>query len=276
MMSDLVISSRQNNIVKYVRGLREKRNRDQEGCFIVEGAKSVHEAVSAGVTVRKLVLSERGHKHSLLNEIETDLSGEVQIVRVTDEVMEFMSETESPQGIIALVSIPQLTLRDLAVTQSSSLVVIDGVQDPGNVGTIIRSADAFGAGAVILTKGCADIFNSKTLRSTMGSVFHLPVIQDVSQQDLISFLKENSIFVAATTLEETSRFLPDVEFLRPLALVFGSEGKGVSPEISRSADVLVKVPMFGSAESLNVAVTSGIVLYEASRRHGSSPNQTCK
>lgn len=276
MMSDLVISSRQNNIVKYVRGLREKRNRDKEGCFIVEGVRSVHEAVLAGVTIRKLVLTERGQKHPLTNEIITNLSSEVQIVRVTDEVMEFMSETESPQGIIALVSTPQITLKDLEVTQSSSFVVIDGVQDPGNVGTIIRSADAFGIGAVILTKGCADIFNSKTLRSTMGSVFHLPVLQDVTQQDLISFLKENSFFIAATTLEETSRFLPDVEFLWPLALVFGNEGKGVSPEISGSADVLVKVPMLGSAESLNVAVTSGIVLYEASRRHGSSPNQTCK
>lgn len=275
-MSDLIISSRQNNIVKYVRGLREKRNRDKEGCFLVEGVKSVKEAVSAGETIRKLLITERGEKHFQLNDITTNLSKEVQIVRVTDEVMEFMSEIESPQGIIALVSKSQITLKELTVTQSSGFVVIDGVQDPGNVGTIIRSADAFGFGAVILTKGCADIFNSKTLRSTMGSVFHLPVIQDVTTEDLINFLKENSFFIAATTLEESSRFLPDVEFLRPLALVFGNEGKGVSKEISSSADVLVKVPMFGSAESLNVAVTSGIVLYEASRRHGSSPNQTCK
>lgn len=276
MMSELVISSRQNNIVKYVRGLREKRNRDREGCFIVEGAKSVYEAVSAGAEIRKILIAERGQKHPLLKEIMTSLSNEAEIVRVTDEVMEFMSETESPQGIIAIVSIPQTHLSGLTVNESWSLVVIDGVQDPGNVGTIIRSADAFGVGAVILTKGCADIFNSKTLRSTMGSVFHLPVIQDVSQEDLVKFLKEKSFFIAATTLEERSQFLPEVEFIRPLALVFGNEGRGVSPEISSQADVLVKVPMFGSAESLNVAVTSGIVLYEASRRYGSSPNQTCK
>ncbi len=275
-MTDLYITSKQNNLVKFVRGLRDKRNREKEGCYLIEGVKSVQEAVTAGACPLKLIISERGDKYFLLEEVFSGLDENVQIYRVTDEVMSYMSETDSPQGVMAIFPLPEADISTISVSESSLLVVIDSVQDPGNVGTIIRTADAFGVQAVVLTKGCADVYNSKTLRSSMGSVFHIPVVRDVEAADLWAYFKDNGIYVAATTLAENSVTLPEIEFTRPMALVFGSEGKGVSPEMVNHSDVLVKIPIPGSAESLNVAVASGIVLYEASRRLGSSANQTCK
>lgn len=275
-MSDLYISSKQNNLVKFVRGLRDKRNREKEGCYVIEGVKSVLEAVTAGAIPLNLVISEHGDKNFLLKDVLSRLDKSVKINRVTDEVMDYMSETDTPQGVMAVFVLPEAALSSISISESSLLVVIDAVQDPGNVGTIIRTADAFGIQAVILTKGCADVYNSKTLRSSMGSIFHIPVVRDAETVDLVSFLKENKVFVAATTLAENSVTLPEIKFSKPVALVFGSEGSGVSPEIIANSDVLVKIPIPGLAESLNVAVASGIVLYEASGRLGSSANQTCK
>lgn len=276
MMDDLVISSKQNNLIKYVRGLRDKKNREKEGCYVLEGIKSVREAVTAGFLPQKLVISERGERQSLLKDVLSYLGDTVQIYRVTDEVMDYMSETDTPQGVIAILALPEEDLSKLLISESSLFVVLDGVQDPGNVGTIIRTADAFGIRAVIMTRGCADFYNSKTLRSSMGSAFHIPVVRDVDTAHLMAYFKEHRVFVAATTLAENSVALPDIKFPRPAALVFGSESRGVSPEIIANSDVLVKIPILGSAESLNVAIASGIVLYEASGRLGSRANQTCK
>lgn len=275
-MSDLCISSKQNNFIKFIRGLREKRNREKEGCYVIEGVKSVQEAVAAGIRPQKMVISERGDRHLLTEDILSRLGDTVQICRVTDEVMDYISETDTPQGIIALLPLPKVELTGIPICDSSLFVVIDAVQDPGNVGTIIRTADAFDIQAVILTKGCADFYNSKTLRSSMGSAFHIPVVRDIDTDELMAYFKENRIFLAATTLAENSLALPEINFPRPAALVFGSEGNGVSPEITAQSDVLVKIPIPGSAESLNVAIASGIVMYEASRRLGSKVNETCK
>ncbi len=264
-----VITSKQNNLVKYVRGLREKRNRDRDKVFVIEGVKILREAISAGFSPATIIISERGEKQVSVREILSRSGGLPRIVRVSDAVMEYMCETETPQGIMALMKMPDVSLRDIKVNPSSILVVIDQVQDPGNVGTIIRAADAFGVRAVLLTAGCADLYNGKTLRSTMGSVFHLPVLRDVEISRLTAFLEENRIFTAVTAVDETALFLDEVNLKRPLALIFGSEARGVSPDLGRAADVKLKIPMPGLAESLNVAVAAGIVLYEALRQCGS-------
>lgn len=275
-MSDLYISSKQNNLVKFIRGLREKRNREKESCYVIEGAKSVLEATAAGVQPSKLVISERGEKHFLTDNILSHLDETIPVARVTDEVMDYMGETDTPQGVLAIFPMPEVSLCGLTVDDSSLFVVIDGVQDPGNVGTIIRTADAFGVRAVILTKGSADVYNSKTLRSSMGSVFHIPVVRDADILELVSYFKQNAVLIASTTLAEQSLPLTEIDFIRPVALVFGSEGRGVSPDIISHSDVLVKIPITGLAESLNVAIASGIILYEAFRQLGLSSTQTCK
>ena len=275
-MNDLVITSRQNSIVKYIRGLRDKKTREAEGRFVIEGSRFVYEAVLSGAYLDKVVFSERGDKQPLATEIISHLNHSTDLIRVSDQVMDYISDTETPQGIAAVIKLPGYSLRDLQIHPESVITVIDGVQDPGNVGTIIRTADAFGAGAVILTAGCADVYNTKTLRSTMGSVFHIPVVRDAEIGELKEFFQQNNIFTAATRLDGSTQVLSEAKFIRPLAIIFGSEAKGVSQELSRDADVLLKIPMSGLAESLNVAVAAGIVLYEAFNRRGSNTFQTCK
>ena len=167
---------------------------------------------------------------------------------------------------MGLFRMPDLTLDQLDILPSSLMVILDGVQDPGNVGTIIRTADAFGAGLVILTKGCADVYNSKVLRSTMGSVFHLPVVREVGLDELIAFLREKQIFTAVTAIDSSASSAAHTDLARrPLAVIFGSEARGVSPELIRVSEAKVKISTPGRAESLNVAVAAGILLYEAGR-----------
>ncbi len=263
-----VITSKQNNLVKYIRGLREKRNREQERRFVIEGVKFVSEAVSSGHFPEKIIISERGENNPAVRAIISGL-GASQIVRVNDAVMEYMGETDTPQGIMGLVKINGVSLTDLVVTPQSMFAVVEGVQDPGNVGTIIRIADAFGAGGVILSRGCADLYNAKTLRSTMGSLFHVPVVRETDITGIEAFLGRNSVFSAVTSLEENTIPVHEADFKLPLAIIFGNEARGVSPELRRAADIKVRIPMAGEAESLNVATAAGIVFYEAFRQHGS-------
>ena len=265
-MKDLVITSRQNTIVKYVRGLRDKRTRETAGLFVTEGVKAVSEGVTNGIYPEKIIISRHGESQPWIKEILSRPDSPAEVVRVDDSVMQYMSETEAPQGILALFKMPGISLPDIRIRPSSVFVVVEGVQDPGNVGTIVRTADAFGAHAVILTSGCADLYNAKTLRSTMGSVFHIPVVRDVDISGLTAFLTDRGILTAVTSLDETSRSLPEADLPRPLAVVLGSETKGVSPEICRIAGAKLKIPMEGLAQSLNVAVAAGIVLYEAFRQ----------
>ncbi len=268
---NLVITSKQNNIIKYVRGLRDKRTREKEKLFVIEGAKFVYEAVAKEIYPEKIIISDHGEQLPAVKEVIAQAGGRSEIVRVNDAVMKHVCETETPQGILALVKMPEILLADIRVNSSSLFVIIEGVQDPGNVGTIIRTADAFEVDAVILTGGSADLYNAKTLRSTMGSVFHIPVIRDVEIIQLTAWLKENRVFTAVTSLAETALPLTKTKYKMPLAVVFGSEARGVSPGLSRLADTKLKIPMSGSAQSLNVAVAAGIVLYEAFRRRCSDP-----
>lgn len=261
---ELVITSRQNSIVKYIRSLRDKKTREQEGRFVIEGLTFVTEAILSGIIPEKLIISERAGHNPKAADIISQVSNPEAIVRVSDSVMEYMSGTETPQGVMALLKIPEVSIKSLPVLKDSVFVVVDGVQDPGNVGTVIRTSDAFGITGVILTKGCADLYNAKTLRSTMGSLFHLPVLSDVAITELIDFLRSRSIYTAVTCLEEGAP-VEDSNLRFPLALAFGSEARGISPELRQAADLSIKVPMAGAAESLNVAVAAGIVIYEASK-----------
>lgn len=263
---DLIISSRQNNLVKYVRSLRDKRTREQEGHFVIEGLNFVSEALTSGIIPEKLIISERVDSNLRLADIIKRVDRPDSISRVSDSVMEYMSETETPQGIMALLKIVEVPLMSLPIRDKSLYIVMDGIQDPGNVGTVIRTADAFGVSGVILTQGCADLYNAKTLRSTMGSVFHLPVLRDVTADELVDFLKSRSVYTAVTCLEEEALSIEDSELMFPLALVLGSETRGVSSELRQAADYLIKVPMAGAAESLNVSVAAGIMVYETSKR----------
>lgn len=246
-----VISSASNQIVKYVKSLRLRKYRQQYQAFIAEGLRITEEALGSGWQIESLLVSEEFLPH-----LPQPLPMEPIIVE--RKLFHSLCETETPQGILAVVKIPK---REPVASGSQSIVVLDGLQDPGNMGTIIRTADAFAADEVIASSGCVDLYNGKTLRATMGSIFHLPVSSMGSISHILQTLKQHGFQIYASHLQGSSLF-KERKKAGKFAVIIGNEAKGISPETMEMADSLVKIPMPGHAESLNASIAAGILLYE--------------
>ncbi|GEK33419.1 TrmH family RNA methyltransferase [Kurthia sibirica] len=244
------IESSSNSLVKYWKKLATTRKeRDKTGEFLVEGFHLVEEALN-GTEVINLIVRENVEIPSSWN-IDT-----IYMIEVTAAIAAELAETEHTQGIFAQCKQPITEVND----SWGKFLLIDSVQDPGNLGTMIRTADAAGLDAVIIGKGSADVFNPKTIRSTQGSIFHLPVIKaDLMQW--IPILKERNIAVYGTALDASSVEFHKVEKTKQFAIIMGNEGNGISPEILQQTTQNVIIPILGRSESLNVAVAAGIVMY---------------
>jgi RNA methyltransferase, TrmH family len=245
------IESNQNALVKYWKKLATTRKeRDKSGEFLVEGFHLVEEALKH-TDVLHLIIREGV-------EIPSDWDiDNVFLIEVTDAIAKELAETEHTQGIFA-----QCKQKQFDASQQSSwtkLLLVDAVQDPGNIGTMIRTADAAGIDAVVLGKGSADPYNPKTVRSTQGSIFHIPVVRG-DLNDWVADLKDNGVPVYGTALENSVVY-NEVEKEGKFALIMGNEGSGIAPELLKQTDANVIIPIKGAAESLNVAVATGIVLY---------------
>ena len=249
------ITSVQNALVKKVVELKLKKFRQETGTFFLEGKRAVAEAIQADWGIEKLFFTAPYKK------VWEQLAGDkVDSYQVTDSIMAKLSSTENPQGIGAVVKIKaQPALTDFAWNKGLVLV-LDGVRDPGNVGTIIRTADAAGAKAVVLLAETAELFNPKVVRSTMGSLFHLPVFTEVSKETLTQWCSAKKLPLWATCLEGAENLFTAAWPTRTV-LVMGSEAQGVSADLLAKADKKVFLPMTGKAESLNVAVAAGICLF---------------
>ncbi|WP_075620018.1 TrmH family RNA methyltransferase [Paenisporosarcina indica] len=246
------IESMQNTQVKHWKKLvTVRKERDKTGEFLVEGFHLVEEALKNQETVLALVVREG------MNIPQTWNVDNIEIIEITMDIAKEIAETEHSQGIYAHCSQPKTT-----IDQQQSwkrLLFVDAVQDPGNVGTMIRTADAAGLDAVILGKGSADAFNPKTVRSGQGSHFHIPVVRG-ELSEWVQTCKEQNIPVFGTSLDESVVY-NHIEPQERFALIMGNEGSGLSPELLVQTDVNLKIPLFGQAESLNVAVATGILLY---------------
>lgn len=243
------ILSAKNPQIKEWKKLLTKKERDKTQTFLVEGFHLVEEAFKADAIIH-LIISE-----------ETELPswdyGEVPVTIVTTEIIEMLSETESPQGIIAHCK--QLKDNEILKT-GKTFIAIDKVQDPGNIGTIIRTADAAGLDGVIIGEGTVDIFNPKVIRSAQGSHFHLPIIKtDLLQA--IDELKGREIPVYGTALENGKDYQEGTDRKDSFCLIVGNEGNGVSKEVLSITDANLYIPIYGQSESLNVAVAAGILMY---------------
>ncbi|EJQ15752.1 hypothetical protein IE3_01000 [Bacillus cereus BAG3X2-1] len=242
------IDSVQNPRVKQWKKLQTKKERDKKGLFFVEGFHLVEEALKAGV-VTELIVSD-----------QTDLPkdwtvNDVEMYIVPEAIVKILRETETTQGVFAVCEKHE---KEVALTDGKFLL-LDGLQDPGNLGTIIRTADAAGIHAVVLGEGCVDVYNSKVLRSTQGSIFHLPVVKG-NLEEWVDKLKENNVPVYGTALENGVPY-GEVTPAGSFALIVGNEGSGVSEEILAKSDQNLYIPIYGGAESLNVAVAAGILTY---------------
>lgn len=253
------IESTQNSLVKHWKKLvTTKKERDKSGEFLVEGFHLVEEALKKEGTVLHLIVRD---------DIEFGMtwdanSAPVPMIEVTKSVANEISETEHSQGIYAHCRQPVYSEEEYSSWKK--LLLIDAVQDPGNVGTMIRTADAAGIDAVILGKGAADPYNPKTVRSAQGSHFHIPIIRE-DLHNWISYAKNERIPIIGTGLEHANEHY-QLEALPAFCVLVGNEGSGVNPDLLKEADEIVKIPLFGQAESLNVAVAAGILLYTLGRR----------
>ncbi|WP_422661543.1 TrmH family RNA methyltransferase [Paenibacillus sp. EC2-1] len=254
------ILSLQNARVKAWAQLQEKKHRDKQNKYVIEGIHLVQEALLSGVDIECVAYDyEQGIPHELKQ--MQDTIG-VEWIGVTQAIISKVSHTSTPQPVFAVVRKEKMTWNHLE--KDKLVIVLDGLQDPGNVGTIIRSADASGAGGVVLGKGCADLYNPKTLRSTMGSLFHIPVVEG-DLTDILPQARESGARLVTTSLEgKTTAYHYD--FTGSCWLVIGSEGSGVSPEVAALVDDAIIIPMPGKAESLNAAMAASVLLFEALRQ----------
>ena len=244
-----IITSKANSVVKNAKKLHQKKYR--KSAYLIEGWHLFEEAVQAGVTIEKIFA---------LESYRDQLASFPQTVWVSEDILLDLADSQTPQGIVAVVQKEEVGQVDFS---QGKFLFLEDVQDPGNVGTIIRTADAAGFTGVIVSDKSADIYSLKTLRSMQGSHFHLPICRMTSQR-LLEEAKKAAIPVLATTLSKDSvdyRELPPIE---NFVLVMGNEGQGISSLMAESADQLVHISMKGQAESLNVAVAAGILIFHLS------------
>ena len=241
-----IITSKANSVVKNAKKLHQKKYR--KSAYLIEGWHLFEEAVQAGVTIEKIFA---------LESYRDQLAAFPQTVWVSEEILRDLADTQTPQGIVAVIQKEEVGLPDL---HQGKYLFLEDVQDPGNVGTMIRTADAAGFTGVIVSDKSADIYSLKTLRSMQGSHFHLPIYR----MPLTSFVEEakkSDLPILATTLSRDSKDYRELSSLENFVLVMGNEGQGISSVMAESADQLVHIGMKGRAESLNVAVAAGILMF---------------
>jgi len=259
------ITSHSNPKIKAVVDIRRRKSRIENASFIIEGPHLIEMALNADTSIGEVFFSEAfGRKkegQKLLKQLSLHTT---RIFEVTDGVFHKLAETETPQGIIAVATCSPLSLDQLRVKSNALLVVSDGIQDPGNLGTIIRTADASGADAVIILPGTCDVFMQKTIRATAGSLFNIPIVH-ASVDELIDWLRAHKINLAVTAADG-GQSLFEARLDSPVALVFGNEAHGVQEDLRRAADIMLRIPIYGKAESLNVASAAAACLYEAARQ----------
>lgn len=262
------ITSKDNECIKRLKKLHDKKHREETGSFLVEGIKIVKELLAyIPEHVRLLVFSQEAvKKYAEFYKICLEclkVQKIKKIIQVTEKISEYISTTESSQGVYAEVLFNDKDI--ILLKNHKNVVVIDSIQDPGNLGTIIRSIDAFGFDNVLTLDGTADIYNPKVIRSSMGSIFHLSLFKDIKRDKLINFLKENQYKIYATTPYgnvDIDELILDERF----AIIIGNESRGVDDFFKKEADKQIKISMRGKAESLNAAIAASIILYELNKK----------
>ncbi len=262
----ITITSRRNKKIVEARKLKRRLHREEKKRFLLEGIRGIEEALNTGARIYEVLISPylfRNARGSKLYERLVDAG--VEIHGVTGEVLEFVADTETPQGIVAIVGFPDLRP---ALHGTPLVMLAYEIRDPGNLGTLIRSADAFGLAGIILSGDVVDPFNAKCIRATMGSIFRVPLMSFDRVEDSIEFLKRQGFsIVAADVNAKTLSY--DYDFQGKCGILLGSESHGLPREVVRLCDALVSIPMIGDAESLNAAVAGSVLMYEAYRQRQS-------
>ena len=260
------IHSSDNTTYKRVKQLLKKKYRDEYEQYLIEGVRIVLDAVENKKDIEYILFCEDLFHTSGGEQLLQLLSDhKYKIYKVSDKMYREISDTKNPQGIMAILPFEKHDIENILLKEDALILFLDRIQDPGNLGTILRSADAAGVDAVLMAKGCVDLYNLKTIRATMGSIFHMPIINLNSSQEVMDVLKRKGFQIISTSLN-AQKYYYDLDFHNRMAIVIGNEANGILPEIIQNSDHVVKIPMVGTAESLNAAVAASIIMYEAVRQ----------
>ena len=260
------VTSLANPIIKDIKALSLKKARDESKTFLAEGLKLVIDALDRGWTIRTLVYAKAGKGKPLVEKVaaRTVAAGGL-VLEVSEKVMSSITRRENPQMVAAVFEQRWTPLKEIQPKGSETWIALDRVRDPGNLGTIIRTADAAGAAGVILVGDCTDPFSMETVRATMGSMFALPLVK-TSPADFLKWKKSVDARLVATHLAGAVDYRTIDYKSKPVILMMGNEQSGLPDELAQDADKLARIPQVGMADSLNLAVATGVMLFEV-RRH---------
>lgn len=260
------VTSLANPMVKDIKALSLKKARDETKSFMAEGLKLVIDALDLGWTIRTLVYSKAAKGKPLVEKVaaRTVASGGL-VLEVSEKVMSAITRRDNPQMVAGVFEQRWNALKDVRPSGSETWVALDRVRDPGNLGTIIRTADAAGASGVILVGDCTDPFSMETVRATMGSLFAVPLVK-TTPADFLRWKKDSGARLVATHLAGAVDYRTIDYRSKPVVLMMGNEQSGLPDDLASAADALARIPQVGRADSLNLAVATGVMLFEV-RRH---------
>ncbi len=256
------ITSKENALIKQIIKLKEKKHRDTYCKYLIEGVKLIKEAIQESAKIDKIIINEDAFDSNLLQKYLGQDLEKFECVKVPNNIFKIITEVENPQGILAVVE--KKSNNDQIDYTQDIILALDDIQDPGNLGTIIRTADSVGLKQIIVSKGTVDAYNSKVIRSTMGAIFRVKIITAQDFAKTLEQIKKKNYEIMVTSLD-TKKSIYDIN-LKNKIIVIGNEANGVSKEIINLADEKAIIPMLGKTESLNASVATGIILYEYVRQ----------
>ena len=257
-----IISSKENQFIKHIKKLKDKKYRDINNEYLIEGIKLIKEAIQEKAQIKQIVICDECEK---IEAIPKDLMYEIakhECIYVTKKLFETLTNVVEPQGILAIIG--KSDSKQEINYNEDIIVALDDIQDPGNLGTILRTVDSIGLTQIIISKGTADVFNPKVIRSSMGAIFRVKEIESEDLKQTLLEIKKHKFELLVTSLQ-TKKSVYDIKYKKKI-IVIGNEANGVSKEIQELSDYKIKIPMLGKTESLNASVATGIILYEYVRQ----------
>ena len=257
-----VISSKENELIKHIKKLKDKKERDLSNEYIIEGIKLIQEAIQEKAKIKQIIICEECEKaEAIPKEIMYEIA-RYECIYITKKLYNYLTEVKTPQGILAVIE-KESNEKNIDYTQEI-IVALDGIQDPGNLGTILRTVDSIGLTQILVSKDTADSYNPKVVRSTMGAIFRVKIIECEDLEETLKEIKKHKFEIVVTSLQ-TKNSIYDIDYNKKV-IVIGNEANGVQEKIQQLADKKVKIPMLGKTESLNASVATGIILYEYVRQ----------
>ena len=252
------ISSKDNEIIKHIRKLKDKKYRDESNEFVIEGVKLVAEAIQENSKIKYIVLCDDCERSDFISKELMYEIAKYECIYVTEKVFNLLTDVKTPQGILAVIEKSNKN-NEIDYTQDI-IIALDEIQDPGNLGTILRTVDSANLKQIIISKNSADSYSPKVVRSTMGAIFRVNIIEVDNLVETLKQVQKNKFEVVVTALDATSNIY-NIEYKNKV-IVIGNEANGVSKEVQNLANQKVKIPMLGKTESLNASVAASIMIYE--------------